>query len=79
VLEAMFILLEPLSPSKRIFIGSHSLPPSLVRHIGPSAPLVEAPPEEQQGQSSLDQESQARPPTLTLSASPAASDASVGN
>jgi hypothetical protein len=42
-------------------------------------PPVEAPPEEQQGQSSLDQESQARPPTLTLSASPAASDASVGN
>jgi hypothetical protein len=28
VLEAVFILLEPLSPSRRIFIGSHSLPPS---------------------------------------------------
>jgi hypothetical protein len=36
VLEAVFILLESPSPSRRIFIGSHSLPPSLVRHIGPS-------------------------------------------
>jgi hypothetical protein len=27
VLEVMFILLEPRSPSRRIFIGSHSLPP----------------------------------------------------
>jgi hypothetical protein len=36
VLEAVFILLEFLSPSRRIFIGSHSLPPSLVRRIGPS-------------------------------------------
>jgi hypothetical protein len=27
VLEAEFILLEPLSPPRRIFIGSHSLPP----------------------------------------------------
>jgi hypothetical protein len=27
VLEAVFILLEPSSPSRRIFIGSHSLPP----------------------------------------------------
>jgi hypothetical protein len=27
VLEAVFILLEFLSPSGRIFIGSHSLPP----------------------------------------------------
>jgi hypothetical protein len=27
VLEALFILLEFLSPSRRIFIGSHSLPP----------------------------------------------------
>jgi hypothetical protein len=26
VLEVVFILLEPLSPSRRIFIGSHSLP-----------------------------------------------------
>jgi hypothetical protein len=26
VLEAVFILLEILSPSRRIFIGSHSLP-----------------------------------------------------
>jgi hypothetical protein len=26
VLEAVFILLEPLSPSRRFFIGSHSLP-----------------------------------------------------
>jgi hypothetical protein len=26
-LEAEFILLEPLSPLRRIFIGSHSLPP----------------------------------------------------
>jgi hypothetical protein len=32
----LFILLEFLSPSRRIFIGSHSLPPSLVRRIGPS-------------------------------------------
>jgi hypothetical protein len=37
VLEAAFILLEFPSPSRRIFIGSHSLPPSLVRRIGPSA------------------------------------------
>jgi hypothetical protein len=36
VLEAVFILLEVPSPSGRIFIGSHSLPPSLVRRIGPS-------------------------------------------
>jgi hypothetical protein len=36
VLEAEFILLEPLPPSRRIFIGSHSLSPSLVRRIGPS-------------------------------------------
>jgi hypothetical protein len=28
--------LEFSSPSRRIFIGSHSLPPSLVRRIGPS-------------------------------------------
>jgi hypothetical protein len=28
VLEVVFILLEPPSPSRRIFIGSHSLPPS---------------------------------------------------
>jgi hypothetical protein len=27
VLEAVFVLLEPSSPSRRIFIGSHSLPP----------------------------------------------------
>jgi hypothetical protein len=32
-----FILLEFQSPSRRIFICSHSLPPSLVRRIGPSA------------------------------------------
>jgi hypothetical protein len=37
VLEAAFILLEFSSPSRRIFIGSHSLPPSLVRCIGLSA------------------------------------------
>jgi hypothetical protein len=36
VLEAVFILLETLSPSRRIFIGSHSLPSSLVRRFGPS-------------------------------------------
>jgi hypothetical protein len=36
VLEAVFVLLESLSPSRRIFIDSHSLPPSLVRRIGPS-------------------------------------------
>jgi hypothetical protein len=41
VLEAVFILLESLSPSRRIFIGSHSLPPSLVRRIGPSTSLPE--------------------------------------
>jgi hypothetical protein len=35
-LEAAFILLEFSSPSRRIFIGSHSLLPSLVRRIGPS-------------------------------------------
>jgi hypothetical protein len=34
-LEAFFILLEFLSPSRRIFIGSYSLPPSLVCRIGP--------------------------------------------
>jgi transposase InsO family protein len=28
VLEAVFVLLEPSSPSRRIFISSHSLPPS---------------------------------------------------
>jgi hypothetical protein len=27
VSEAVFVLLEPPSPSRRIFIGSHSLPP----------------------------------------------------
>jgi hypothetical protein len=42
VLEALFILLEFLSPSRRIFIGSHSLPPSLIRRIGPSSPGIEA-------------------------------------
>jgi hypothetical protein len=36
VLEAAFILLEFPSLSRRIFIGSHSLPSSLVRRIGPS-------------------------------------------
>jgi hypothetical protein len=36
VLVAAFVLLEFSSPSRRIFIGSHSLPPSLVRRIGPS-------------------------------------------
>jgi hypothetical protein len=36
VLEVVFILVEFPSPSRRIFIGSHSLPPSLVRRIGPS-------------------------------------------
>jgi hypothetical protein len=35
-LEAVFVLLEFSSPSRRIFIGSRSLPPSLVRRIGPS-------------------------------------------
>jgi hypothetical protein len=39
--------LEFSSPSRRIFIGSHSLPPSLVRRIGPSeAGLEEDEPEE---------------------------------
>jgi hypothetical protein len=32
--EAVFILLEFPSPPRRIFIGSHSLPPFLVRRIG---------------------------------------------
>jgi hypothetical protein len=36
VLEAVFVLLEYLSPSRRLFIGSHSLPPSLVCRISPS-------------------------------------------
>jgi hypothetical protein len=36
VLEDVFVLLESPSPLRRIFIGSHSLPPSLVRRIGPS-------------------------------------------
>jgi hypothetical protein len=36
VLEAVFVLLEFSSPSRKIFIGSHSLPPSLVRRFGPS-------------------------------------------
>jgi hypothetical protein len=40
VLEAVFVLLEPPSPSRRIFIGSHSLPPSLVRRIGPSKRIM---------------------------------------
>jgi hypothetical protein len=39
-LEAVFILLEFPSPSRRIFIGSHSLHPSLVRRIGPSQSLL---------------------------------------
>jgi hypothetical protein len=34
VLEAVFVLLESPSPSRRIFIGSHSLTPSLVHRIG---------------------------------------------
>jgi hypothetical protein len=37
VLEAVFILLKFPSPSRRIFVGSHSLPPSLVRCFGPSS------------------------------------------
>jgi hypothetical protein len=40
-LEAAFVLLEFSSLSRRIFIGSHSLPPSLVRRIGPSQDVVE--------------------------------------
>jgi hypothetical protein len=36
VLPSEFILLEFQSAPRRIFIGSHSLPPSLVRRIGPS-------------------------------------------
>jgi hypothetical protein len=41
VLAVVFILLEPLSPSRRIFIGSHSLPPpSLVHRFGPSTTTV---------------------------------------
>jgi hypothetical protein len=40
VLEAAFILLEFPSPSRRIFIGSHSLPPFLVCRIGPSIPII---------------------------------------
>jgi hypothetical protein len=44
VLEAAFILLESPSPSRRIFTGSHSLPPSLVRRIGPSHAARSDPP-----------------------------------
>jgi hypothetical protein len=40
VLEVVFVLLEYPSPSRRIFIGSHSLLPSLVRRIGPSTSLT---------------------------------------
>jgi hypothetical protein len=40
VLEVAFVLLEFSSPSRRIFIGSHSLPPSLVRRISPSHVFV---------------------------------------
>jgi hypothetical protein len=36
VLEVVFVVLEYPSLTRRIFIGSHSLPPSLVRCIGPS-------------------------------------------
>jgi hypothetical protein len=43
-----------------------------------SPPLVEAPPQEQQGQSGLDQESQAGPLPPTPPASPTTSDSSVG-
>jgi hypothetical protein len=39
-MEAVFVLLESSSPSRRIFIGSHSLPPSLVRRIGPSEDCI---------------------------------------
>jgi hypothetical protein len=39
----VFILLEFRSPSRRIFIGSHSLPPSLVRRIGPSELYLDVP------------------------------------
>jgi hypothetical protein len=42
-------------------------------------PPVQAPPKEQQGQSGLDQTSQAGPPLRTPPASPAGSGASVGN
>jgi hypothetical protein len=40
VLEVVFILLEPLSRSRRIFIGSHSLPlsGSPYRSFTPQAP-----------------------------------------
>jgi hypothetical protein len=37
VLEAVFVLFEFPPPSRRIFFGSHSLPPSLVRRFGPSS------------------------------------------
>jgi ribonuclease HI len=43
VLEVVFVLLEPSSPLRRIFIGSHSLPPSLVRRIDLSPPPKERP------------------------------------
>jgi hypothetical protein len=42
-------------------------------------PPVQAPPEEQHGQSGLDQTSQAGPPLPTPPASPTGSGASVGN
>jgi hypothetical protein len=42
VLEAVFTLLEFPFPSRRNFIGSHSLPPpSLVRRIGSSMSVLE--------------------------------------
>jgi hypothetical protein len=42
-------------------------------------PLVQAPPEEQQGQSGLDQTSEVGPPLPTPPASPTGSGVSVGN
>jgi hypothetical protein len=54
VLEAVFVLLEFSSPSRRISIGSHSLPPSLVRRIGPSD--VEEEPEEFQPEAEMEED-----------------------
>ena len=53
---------------------------AIIQQQLPAPPAVgPAPPEEQQGQSGLDEESQAGPPPPLSPGSPAASDGSVGN
>jgi hypothetical protein len=70
VFEVVFVLLESPSPSRRIFIGSHSLPPSLVRRIGPSTSscsptldVIEAVPIETQHLTNTNEYHRSRPPT----------------